>query len=159
VRVGPNQAPQQDPEGRYSGRLPLGYVEVTVEFAQRRTFSVIWGSDTLPVRARAVARGQWAAVQNGILLLDLRARAALTGHGGGTVTVTGAKVIVDSNDPQAAVVAGTPAFLAAPAFDITGGYTTTGASSFLGTISTGVPPTPDPLRDLPPPDPLTLPLG
>src|SRR5262245_4917581 len=36
-----------------------GYVEVLVTFNQQRLFSRIFGSDPIPVTARAVARGAW----------------------------------------------------------------------------------------------------
>ena len=47
-----------------------GYVEVIVLQFQQRAFSAIWGSDPVPVRARAVARGLWVPVNNGIIVLD-----------------------------------------------------------------------------------------
>src|SRR5262249_32638166 len=56
------------------------------------------------------------------------------------------------NDADAAI-AGGGGSVSAPEFDITGGWTTTGGGSFVGPIYTGKAPTPDPLAELPIPDP------
>jgi hypothetical protein len=71
-------------------------------------------------------------------------------------------VIVDSSDDSAAFLAGNGSVLAAEV-DITGsnpGYKTGGggviATDPPGQVYTGKEPTPDPLADLPPPDPNTL---
>src|SRR2546421_721200 len=47
-----------------------GYVEVVIQYNQKRNFSSIYGSDRIHVRARAVAEGGWRAANAGILLLD-----------------------------------------------------------------------------------------
>jgi hypothetical protein len=136
----------------------LGHVEVIIEYLQPRAFSAIWDSEDVPVRARAVARGMWEVSRNGIMVLDLTQKAALNAHGGGTIVVNGAPVIVNSNDPEAAAVAnGTNVIITAPDFYIVGGYSTTGGAQFIGNIHTGERAAPDPLRYLPPPDPNTLP--
>ncbi len=132
--------------------LPAGYAEVSVQYNQPRYFSGVIGSGTIPVRSRAVARGRWVPSAIGIHVLDMSAKASLTGVGGGTMTITGgASVIVNSSDPEAAVsISGS---LAASRFDITGGST---GGGFIGTMNYGIPPQPDPLRYLPVPDPSTL---
>ena len=133
-----------------------GYVEVIVLQFQQRAFSAIWGSDPVPVRARAVARGLWVPVNNGIIVLDPTSSGSLTSNGGSSVT-TNAKVIVDSNSPSATVVTG-GGVLTAPEFDITGvpGTSTSGGGVINGTILDGQVPTPDPLAYLPEPDPSTM---
>src|SRR5262249_53428917 len=65
-----------------------------------------------------------------------------------------ASVIVDSMAPGAMNANGGTTVIA-PKFDVTGSWVTSGGSSFQGTINTGVPPTPDPLRFIPAPDPST----
>jgi len=133
-----------------------GYVEVIVLQFQQRAFSAIWGSDPVPVRARAVARGLWVPVNNGIIVLDPTSSGSLTSNGGSSVT-TNAKVIVDSNSPSATVVTGGGA-LTAPEFDITGvpGTSTSGGGTISGTVLDGQVPTPDPLAYLPEPNPSTM---
>jgi hypothetical protein len=139
--------------GTYAGRP--GYVEVLVEYRMPRGFSRIWGSETIPIRARAVARGAWAAVTAGVLILDYEDRASLNSQGNGAFTETGGPVIINSNNPSAVVVTGNGA-VKAPEFFITGGVHLRGNGTFAtepvpGQIFTGVHPTPDPLAYLPPP--------
>src|SRR6516162_8074207 len=133
-----------------------GYVEVIVLQFQQRAFSAIWARDPVPVKARAVARGLWVPVNNGIIVLHPTSSGSLTSNGGSSVT-TNAKVIVDSNSPSATVVTGGGA-LTAPEFDITGvpGTSTSGGGTFTGTILDGQVPTPDPLAYLPEPAPSTM---
>jgi hypothetical protein len=137
-----NIPPQSGP---FAGKV--SYAEVIITYYQTRYFSSIWGNSTLPVSARAVARGRWAGSGVGVLLLDPSAKESLDSSGGASASVTGgASVVVDSSDTTAAAVTGGGAFTAS-AFNITGGYT----GPLDGTITTGVPPTPDPLRYLPVP--------
>lgn len=136
--------------------IPKGFVEVTVLHNQARYFSAVLGSDTLPVRARAVARGLWEPNKVGIHVLDLYDKASLVATGDGLVELTGeASVIVNSNHAEAGVSNG--GTLIAPTFEIAGGTSTSGTSGgFFGEVNTGVPPQPDPLRALPPPDPAAM---
>lgn len=135
-----------------------GYAEVIITQYQQRGFSAIWSSDALPVRARAVARGQWAASNIGILVLDPISSGALTDNGSGAASTTG-KILVDSNSPTGAVSTGGGS-LTAPEFDLSGvpGWSTSGGGTFIGPILSGQVPTPDPLFYLPEPDPSTLPV-
>ena len=128
--------------------LPKGFAEVTVQRNQSRYFSAVLGSGTIPVSARAVARGQWAPSLIGIHVLDLHAPSALRATGGGAGTVTGdAAVIVNSDAPDAAVTTG-GSTLTADAFSIVGG---TSGGGFVGDMNTGMQPQPDPLRNIPEP--------
>jgi hypothetical protein len=133
-----------------------GYAEVIVQQYQRRAFSAIWGSNAVTVKARAVARGMWAPLNNGIIVLDPTSSGSLSSNGGSSVT-TNAKVIVDSNSPTATVITG-GGVLTAPEFDITGvpGTSTSGGGTINGTVLDGQVPTPDPLAYLPEPDPSTM---
>ena len=135
-----------------------GFAEVTVRYNQPRGFSGIFGGGDLPVKGRAVAMGKWTDIHNGIILLDPTSKGSFSSNGNGYATVTGAGIVIDSNNPQAAVAVGN-AGASAPTFDITGVPGTNTAAAFQGTITSGVPPTPDPLRYLPPPDPYSLPIA
>src|SRR5258708_5754861 len=73
--------------GPFTGKV--GHVEVIITFNQPRYFSSIWGSNSLPVKARAVARGRWMASNNGIIVLDPTVQDALNAGGNGTLTVNG----------------------------------------------------------------------
>jgi Flp pilus assembly protein TadG len=142
-------SPQTYLGGPYRGQmLPKGYAEVTVQYNQNRYFSSILGTGTIPVQARSVARGKWEPTYVGILVLDLHASGALRATGGGAGTVTGgAAVIVNSDAIDAAITTG-GSILTATDFAITGG---TSGGGFVGEVTTGALPQPDPLRNLPQP--------
>jgi hypothetical protein len=93
----------------------------------------------------------------GIHVLDLYAKGALNAVGGSSASVTGgAKVIVNSNDPEAAITNG--GTITATELDVTGGTSVTGqGGGFYGNINLGTPPQPDPLRGIPEVDPASLP--
>lgn len=142
--------------GIMSGKA--GYAEVIVQLNQSRYFSREGGTGTLPVTARAVARGMWYAVGDGIIVLDPSSSGALSAGGGGSVSVVGANIVVNSSSASAAIANG-GGTLTAPEFDVTGvpGTSTSGTgSSFSGTIESGQTPIPDPLAYLPVPDPSTM---
>jgi hypothetical protein len=139
--------------GPYKGKS--GYVEVLVTYYQQRNFSTIFGSDSLPVRARAVARGAWVAPNAGVIVLQYSGKGTLSDQGNGAATESGAPFIVNSNNAAAAVDTGN-GILKAPEFDITGGYSISGNGQMItnpvaNNIFTGVHPTPDPLAYLPVP--------
>jgi putative Flp pilus-assembly TadE/G-like protein len=133
-----------------------GYVEVIVQQFQQRAFSAIWSSAPITVKARAVGRGMWVPLRNGIIVLDPTSSGSLSSNGGSNVT-TNANIIVDSSSPSATVVTG-GGVLTATEFDITGvpGTSTSGGGTINGTILNGQVPTPDPLAYLPEPDPSTM---
>jgi hypothetical protein len=131
--------------GPFTGKA--GYAEVLVTNYQQRYFSAIWGATAVASQARAIARGRWAGSGLGIVVLDPIKKSALGASGGGNLTVTGgASIVVDSDDSWAASGTGGGTITASD-FEITGGY----VGNLSGTINTGVPPTPDPLRYLPEP--------
>src|SRR5262249_14119211 len=128
---------------------------VIVTYYQGRAFSSFLGTGTLPVRARAVARGAWTDPNVGVIVLNYSGKGTLSVQGNGAFTETGAKVIVNSNDSSDAHDTGNGTMIA-PKFDITGGDTITGGGQMITTpipnnIRTGVHPTPDPLAYLPVP--------
>ena len=131
--------------------LPPGYVEVSVQYNHPRYFSAILGQGAIPIPGRAVARGSWAPSNIGIHVLDLHRPSSLYGNGNGVAMIRGAKVIVNSDSPEAATSNGL--VMNADDFKITGGSATTGSGAFVGPIEYGTPPEPDPLRHIPEPDP------
>src|SRR6202043_2404712 len=104
--------------GPYTGQA--GYAEVFVTTKVKRAFSRIFGSDDVPVGARAVARGAWVSPNAGVLILNYQGKATLSSQGNGAFTETGGPVIVNSNNPSAVLDTGNAAVYA-PEFDITGG--------------------------------------
>ena len=149
VRISPETYLGGPNEGKM---LPPGYAEVTVQYNQPRYFSAIIGTGTIPVPARAVARGSWEPSYVGIHVLDLHAPGSLTGTGESFATVNGASVIVNSDAPDAATTNGS--VITADQFKITGGTSVVGGKgSFIGEIEYNTPPEPDPLRHIPEPDP------
>jgi hypothetical protein len=158
VRVSPAQPVQPDPTiTDNSGNLKPGYAEVTVQYNEPRFFSAIWGQGTIPITGRAVARGTWTTIPDGVILLDPTSAGALTAKGNASLTVTGGSVVVNSSDPSGATAVGN-ATLTAPEFDFAGtpGYSTKGNAQFNGTINSGATPVADPLAYLTPPDPNNL---
>src|SRR5262245_37789512 len=80
--------------GPYANKA--GYAEVIVTYQVTRAFSRIWGSDTIPVTARAVSRGAWVAPAAGVIILNYEDTAALNSQANGAFTEIGAPVIVNS---------------------------------------------------------------
>src|SRR5262249_44138106 len=134
-----------------SGNLKPGYAEVTVQYNEPRFFSALWGQGTIPIQARAVARGTWSVIADGLLLLEPSGSGALSAKGGGSCRVCGGRIVVNSGDPGGAIAAG-GANVTAPTFYFAGtrGNSTSGGGQFNGTIQASVAPPPDPLAYLPP---------
>ncbi|MCY2987992.1 MAG: pilus assembly protein TadG-related protein [Planctomycetota bacterium] len=138
-----------------NGVIKKGYAEVIIQRQQPRGFSGIFGSGNLPVTARSVAMGKWTDINNGILILDPIDSNVLVLSGNGSATVVGAGIVVNSSNPTAAIVVNGGGIANAPTYDICGvpGISAADAVSLKGgTITSGVPPTPDPLRYIPEPD-------
>ncbi|HKB02090.1 MAG TPA: pilus assembly protein TadG-related protein [Gemmataceae bacterium] len=134
-----------------------GYVEVIITYKLQRGFSTIFGTGDINVGARAVARGKWEPANIGIIALDPTSPSSLKLGGGAQAMVPDASVIVNSTSSTAMYSSGTGNSITSEQFAITGGY---GGGivgqDFKGPIETGVPPTPDPYRFLPPPDKTTM---
>ena len=131
------------------------YAEVIVTYNMSTAFGRIFGKSSVPVSARAVSRGAWAAPNDGVLVLNYTGKATLSTQGNGAFTETGGPVIVNSNNASATVTTGNGS-LVAPEFLLTGGVTASGNASLVsspvpGQIFEGVHPTPDPLAYLAPP--------
>jgi hypothetical protein len=139
--------------GPYTG-MPA-YAEVIVEYYHTRGFSSLFGTDTVPVRARAVAVGKPNAGEFGILVLDPTGKSAFNAGGGGTITVTNTPIIVDSSSTEGSIANGGTT-ISAPSYYLAGNYTTAGGGTFYGTMNTNQLAVPDPLADLPVPNPATM---
>jgi hypothetical protein len=132
-----------------------GHVEVLISYDQPRFFSRLLGSGNIPVGSRAVARGRNYSFKDAILVLNPTGKGSLNAGGGGTITVSGSPIQINSTSSEAAIANGNGSIVA-PEFDVTGGTSTPGGGSFTGTILSGAAPIPDPYQFLPVPDPTTM---
>lgn len=139
--------------GDYQGKA--GYVEVIVDYNFTRSFSSIFSTTPVSIRARSVALGSPIAADVGILVLDPTSRSAFNAQGSGTTTVKGTPVVVNSSDPEGSIVGGGGS-VAADSFWLKGGYSTSGGGTFIGPIYLNRPGLADPLADIPPPNPTTM---
>jgi hypothetical protein len=156
IRISP-QAPVQSSAAIVDGNGMLlpGYIEVIIQSNRVRSFSALFASGNMSVLGRAVARGQWAPSSPGLLVLDYGGKGTFSVQGGGAFTESGAAVVINSNDPNALIDAGTGTVIATE-FDITGGLSvgsraTLKTSPIPNNINEGVSPTADPLAYLPAP--------
>lgn len=138
-----------------------GHVEVIITHSQKRYFSKIFGSSNVPIGARAVARGYRRTIKQAILVLDPIQKSAFNAGGNGAITVTGSPIQVNSTDPEGMIDNG--GGTAGSVTDTTGfnlggspGWTVTGGATINGPKNPNSPPIPDPLAELPAPDPSTL---
>jgi Flp pilus assembly protein TadG len=141
--------------GTFKGQS--GYIEVIITMKQQRFFSTIFGESAMPVQARAVAEGSRYPRNNGIIVLDPKNSNTLNTTATGAVTVTNGNIIVDSNDPHGGFISNT-GNIQADEIDFSGnpGYGTSSTGEFIGTLKSSQVPTPDPLKNLPPPDQPTV---
>ena len=134
-----------------------GYAEVIVKWYQQRLFSGVFGSGTIPVSARAVARGVVAASPAAILLLSPNANPALSVTGNASLTV-GGSVTLDSTASNSMAITGNIT-MTATAYDLAAGppgYSKTGNVTMNGTVLNNQSPAADPLRYLAAPNPGSL---
>ena len=133
-----------------------GYAEVLITMKQRRFFSAIFGSGDLSVAVRAVAVGTKSSKNNGVIILDPTGSNDCTATASGDITIKGGDLIVDSNDIKGGTTSNTGNVIADNIY-FTGnpGYYSSNSGRFEavnGKIYSSQAPTPDPLKDLPPPD-------
>lgn len=131
------------------------YVEVLVRSNLQGTFGAVITGERLPVQARAVARGRPKKL--GLIALNRFLPGTFTSAASAAITVVNAPIIVDSSSPLAYVQALTSS-VTASSLEITGGYVSLLSEGFTRGIHTGVPPTPDPLRTFPAPNPASYPV-
>lgn len=132
--------------------LPAGYAEVTVTWYQKRGFSRVLGTGTLPVSARAVARGAAQNSPAAMLLLSPTADPALSITGNAGITVNGA-IDVNSTASNSMAITGNIT-LAAAGYNLAAGspgYSKTGNITMTGTVLNNQAPTSNPLSYLPTP--------
>lgn len=106
-----------------------GYAEAIVQYKQKRYFSAVFGSGTMTVYARAVARasdvvpssGSTAYSNASILVLDTSAAGALTLTGSAKVSAA-AGIQVNSNN-SGAVNSSNEGYASSPSIKVVGGYT------------------------------------
>ena len=129
--------------GTFAGQA--GYVEVIIKRSIGATFGRIFTNQDLPVVGRGVARGE--PLKIGLILLAPSGAGAFLNKSL-AFTMINSPIIVNSSDPAAY---DQPNFgvTIASRYDVTGGYSDSGGALLLGTMRTGVPPTPDPLAFLP----------
>jgi hypothetical protein len=104
-----------------------GYAEVIINHSQSRYFSVIWGSGTITVSGRAVARGIWAVgtatSSNDTFLVTATSGQSGYMNGSTSLDLTRGAIIVNSTGPGV--------------FDTNGGNAEITASAFTFTSSQG----------------------
>jgi hypothetical protein len=119
-------------------------------------FAGVFGENGNQIKALAAAvRGPPVTGPSpcAICLLDRHAPQALQITSNGDVTVANAGVMVNSDDPQAAVLQSS-GDLTADWIGVAGGWSASGSGGFTPTPDTGLGALPDPLADLPTPDQL-----
>jgi Flp pilus assembly protein TadG len=158
-----NVSPQNYQGGPNAGSaLPPGYVEVIVQYNASRTFSGVFGPGTVPVRARAVARGRWVPASNNATVLNLNNSSVLSIAALSGLKVNG-KLLVNSNS-SSGINLGLLASLSAAEFDLNNAVQ--GLIGLLLSLLKGLlggspsvqymPPIADPLRYVSDPDPVKL---
>jgi Flp pilus assembly protein TadG len=142
--------------------IPPGHAEVTVQYNASRMFSAVFGSDGIPVRARAVARGKWSPLPQGLVLLNLTAAGVLTSSSTGRINVVNAGVQINTGS-SAGISLSSGATVTASQFNLNknANLASSVLSSLLHVGGGTAPilygdPIPDPLRSLPDPDPVKL---
>jgi Flp pilus assembly protein TadG len=156
-------SPQTYQGGPNAGQaLPAGYVEVIIQYNAGRTFSNVFGTGTIPVRARAVARGQWMPDNNAVMVLNLTASGALTISGSAGLKVNGGLLVNSKSSTGISVsLFGSLSALVYNLNQAVQGLLGL-LLSLLGGLGGGSPtvnynpPIADPLRYLPDPDPIQL---
>ena len=123
----------------------------------RYAFASVLGKTTSSIRARAAAGAGPAAPNNCVLcVLDPDDNGALEVIGLGGIDVDGGGIVVNSDHPNAVVLA-SAGDIVANQIRVVGGVDDTGIGSLVPPAEEGGPPVPDPLADLLPPDELALP--
>jgi Flp pilus assembly protein TadG len=143
--------------GTFTGKT--GYAEVIITYNQQRFFSAIWGSGSLQVKARAVARGTYTPANPGILILDPTDNNTLNVTSSGNVTVTnGGSIIVDSKSANGGATCTNTGNIVADTIDLSDNtYNHSNTGTLIGQINYNQPPTPDPLATVPEPSQPALP--
>jgi hypothetical protein len=134
-----------------------GYAEVIVTYNQPRLFSGLFGSGTLTIEARAVARQVVVPLNFSILTLAPTGTSLLA-SGNTSITVTG-PIVVDSSSSSALQLNGNSSSMTAPMISMVGNFSNNGGAGLNPPPTTGASSVPDPLASLAAPDPTTIPGG
>jgi hypothetical protein len=141
--------------------LPPGYVEVIIQYNETRKFSNVFASGSIPVLGRAVARGTWKPVPDTVHALALHGSGTVSVGGFSTLTIDG--VLRVNSDSPSGISVGLLGWLKVLGL-ILNSLLSGLVNLLLALLGLGgggggahfVPPIPDPLRYLPPPDPVAL---
>jgi Flp pilus assembly protein TadG len=117
-------------------RVPQGCAEVTVTYYQGRTFSNIFGSGSIPISTRAVARGR--GLNLSILTLNSTGASSLSLTGGSSINAPGAVLVNSSDTATGALSVGSGSSLIASAIDVVGGKNIASGDTVSPTPATGV---------------------
>jgi Flp pilus assembly protein TadG len=136
--------------GPFTGKT--GYAEVLITANESRIFSNLWGSGTVPVSSRAVARASYTPASPGILILDQTDNNTLNVTATGNVTNGGA-ITNDSKSANGGVSITNTGNVVADTVNLSDGtYNHSNSGDIIATnLNYNQPPTPDPLAALPEP--------
>lgn len=158
-----NISPQNYQGGPNAGKpLPPGYAEVGIQYNAARLFSNIFSSGAIPVRGRAVARGQWAPANDEVIALNLTASSTVSLSGGSSLNLDGSLRVNSRSSSALSITGGGTITASQYNLNAAGGSL---LGSLLGALlgPGGTAPTinysepiGDPLRSLPDPDPVAL---
>jgi hypothetical protein len=134
--------------------IPAGYVEVIITYYQSRGFSGIFGSSSIPVKCRAVARGCYTTGTVGILMMNKTISNSLEIDGNLNI-LNGGQIYVDSTSATATQMAST-ATLSCGGLNVAGSGIQQDSGSSIsytnsGHLTTGISYVSDPLAYLPDP--------
>jgi hypothetical protein len=153
----PNPVPVPVPGGTCTDDTNALQV-TTPPIVVRYAFAPLLGKTTSSIRARAAAGAGPAAPNNCVLcVLDPDDAAALEVIGVGGIDVDGGGIVVNSDDPNALVLASAGDIVANQIRVVGGVDGSGGTGQLLPPAEFGGPPVPDPLADLPTPDVLVPP--
>lgn len=126
-----------------------GYVEVVVQFNQAPYFSSLWATDTMPVKFRAVARGNYGA-GNAAFVALAPTGVNLNITGSASVNVPNGTATLDSTSANALTQQSSGSATAAGGWYLMGGITGSGTVSPTP-VTKITTPLPDPLASIPTP--------
>jgi len=127
-----------------------GFVQVVIKSRLKRSFSSVFGSEDLTVRASSVAGGTQLATKVSLLVLEPKKKDALKIKGSSSQLMTQGDIFVNSSS-KSAVKLEKQSQLSAEALMVVGGMDRKSKGLFDGDLHTGVEPTPDPYTSLAPP--------
>jgi hypothetical protein len=154
-----NVSPARYQGGPNAGQpLPPGYVEVIIQYNETRKFSNVFASGSIPVLARAVARGDWVQAPDTVHALSLHGNGAVNVGAFSGLNVNGSLRV--NSDSTTAIVVGLGGTISALLL-IVNALLSGLLGLLLGLLGLGgstkyVPPIPDPLRYLQAPAALGL---